>query len=491
MGPARQLMMPISRRRLLAGGAIAGAMLAGPITREALGVAHEGKVELSIATRSIEVNGRAASVFGLMQPDGRHGLVMNAGQNFRVRLTNDAREPALIHWHGMTPPNAQDGVPGVTQPLLPPGRSYDYDFPVSLPGTNWMHSHRGLQEQRLMAAPLIVRDPLEAGLDEQEVVIMLHDFTFRDPEEILADLTRGMSHGAGHGMDHSMSHDMSAMPTGPMPGGAMPAMADLNDVSYDAYLANDRTLEDPEIVTVERAGRVRLRIINAAASTNFLIDLGRLQGTLIAVDGRPIAPVAGAFFPLAVAQRADIRLTLPDEARAWPILAVREGSPVRTGIILATRSAAIDKIQSTGDRAIGVLDPGLNYLAPAEAALELLPADRRMSIALFGDMMRYEWGLADLVGGARNISVRQGERVELDLVNRSSMSHPMHLHGHHFQIVGVDGRRFMGAVRDTVLVPIGSRVTIAFDAGNPGRWMFHCHNLYHMVRGMMSEVAYT
>ena len=106
-------------------------------------------------------------------------------------------------------------------------------------------------------------------------------------------------------------------------------------------------------------------------------------------------------------------------------------------------------------------------------------------------MMRYQWSLADLAGEARNISVRQGERVELDLVNRSAMSHPMHLHGHHFQIVAIDGNRVGGAVRDTVLVPIGSTVTIAFDAGNPGRWMFHCHNLYHMVRGMMGEVAYT
>jgi len=484
-------MAPISRRRLLAGGAIAGAMLTGPIARRALGVAHEGKVSLSIATRTIEVNGRSASVFGLIQPNGRPGLVMDAGQNFRVRLTNNVLEPALIHWHGMTPPNDQDGVPGVTQPLLPPGQSYEYDFPVDLPGTNWMHSHRGLQEQRLMAAPLIVRDPSEAGLDEQEVVIMLHDFTFRDPEEILADLTGGMSHGAGHDKNHSMSHDMSAMPGGSMPGGPMPTMADLNDVAYDAYLANDRTLEDPDIVTVERAGRVRLRIINAAASTNFMIDLGRLQGTLIAVDGRPITPVAGAIFPLAMAQRADIRLALPDEARAWPILAVREGSTARTGIVLATRSAAIDKIPSLGKEPIGAIDPGLGYLAPPQVGLGDRPADRRMSIALQGDMMGYEWGLADLAGEARSISVRQGEHVELDLVNRSLMSHPMHLHGHHFQIVAIDGRRFMGAVRDTVLVPIGSTVTIAFDADNPGRWMFHCHNLYHMVRGMMSEVAYT
>ena len=85
---------------------------------------------------------------------------------------------------------------------------------------------------------------------------------------------------------------------------------------------------------------------------------------------------------------------------------------------------------------------------------------------------------------------KRGERVEIELVNQTQMSHPMHLHGHHFQVVAVNGAPLSGAVRDTVLVPVGGSVTIAFDAGNPGRWMFHCHNLYHMASGMMTEVAY-
>ena len=136
-------------------------------------------------------------MFGLLQPNGAHGLVMNAGERFRVRLSNAVQEPALIHWHGLTPPNDQDGVPGVTQPPLAPGERHDYDFAVALPGTNWMHSHHVLQEQSLMAAPLIVRDPKDAARDEQEVVILLHDFTFQLPDEILSKLSKGMSHDHG------------------------------------------------------------------------------------------------------------------------------------------------------------------------------------------------------------------------------------------------------------------------------------------------------
>jgi FtsP/CotA-like multicopper oxidase with cupredoxin domain len=85
----------------------------------------------------------------------------------------------------------------------------------------------------------------------------------------------------------------------------------------------------------------------------------------------------------------------------------------------------------------------------------------------------------------------KGQRVEIELVNHSMMAHPIHLHGHAFQVVAIDGRTIQGAVRDTVLVPpMMGRVRIAFDADNPGRWPLHCHNLYHMATGMMMEFRY-
>ena len=70
------------------------------------------------------------------------------------------------------------------------------------------------------------------------------------------------------------------------------------------------------------------------------------------------------------------------------------------------------------------------------------------------------------------------------------MAHPIHLHGHVFQVTAINGQALHGAVRDTVLVSVGGRVRIAFDADNPGRWAFHCHNLYHMETGMMTEFRY-
>ena len=234
--------------------------------------------------RSIEVNGKPASVLRIAQPDGTPGLATAVGGQFRVRVDNTLDVPTLIHWHGLAPPWQQDGVPGTSAPPIPPGGAADYDFPLCFGGTFWMHSHQGLQEQELLAAPLIIHDG-RAAPDEQDVVVMLAGFSFTPPEAIFAGLRKGsaMAGMKMPGMDMSEAGTPSK--------GAPP---DLNDVKYDAFLANDRTLADPAVILVEPGGTVLLRIINSSAMSAYHVDLGALQGTLIAVDGMRVQPVPGA-----------------------------------------------------------------------------------------------------------------------------------------------------------------------------------------------------
>jgi FtsP/CotA-like multicopper oxidase with cupredoxin domain len=479
----------LSRRGFMAGGTALATLAALP--RIAIASAP---AKLAITRRSLEVNGKAASVFGIQQADGTHGLTLDPGQRFLVELTNKAGEDAVIHWHGMTPPYLQDGVADKERPLLAADATAAYDF-APRTGTHWMHSHHGLQEQRLMAAPLIVHSADDQKADVQEVVVLLHDFTFRDPAEILAGLGApgGMSH-AGHDMSgHDMSGmDMSGMDMGGMDMGGGAAMAmDLNDVDYDAYLANDRTLADPLVVRAERMGRVRLRLINGATSTAFHIDLGSLTGSVVAVDGNPIQPVGGRRFPMTMGQRLDILVELPKEGGAFPILAEREGGVERTGIILATPDATVARIAAQGDKAAGPVTVDFERQLSALQPLAAKDAAARLRITLNGSMSPYVWSInSETFGRHHPLEVREGQRVIVEMVNQSMMAHPMHLHGHHFQVVGLDGSNFQGAMRDTVLVPIGGSVSIAFDADNRGRWPFHCHNLLHMATGMMTEVVY-
>src|SRR5271154_1226675 len=320
--------MSVSRRAVIASALAAAA--AGPASVTVVGDEPPVTI-LRLQRRSIEVNGKSASVYGISQPSGMAGLTTNVGDRFRVRVENQIDAPSLIHWHGMAPPWQQDGVPGISGPPIPPGESADYDFPLRFGGTFWMHSHQGLQEQLLMTAPLIIHD----GRDEpgqQEVVLMLHDFSFTPPEEIYAAL-RKPDKMAGMGGKPSSGMAMPGMAMGAKSGAD--AAPDLNDVAYDALLANDRTLADPEVIKVGPGGRVLLRVINGSSMSNFHLDLGALDGELIAVDGFRVQPVTARRFPIAVAQRLDIRLAMPPGATAYPVLAILEGAARQTGIVLA------------------------------------------------------------------------------------------------------------------------------------------------------------
>jgi FtsP/CotA-like multicopper oxidase with cupredoxin domain len=352
-----------------------------------------------------------------------------------------------------------------------------------------------------MAAPLVVRSAGDLRADMQEVTVLLHDFTFKDPAEILAKLTggSGMAHG-GHGSSNPEMDRAHAGHTMTMPGmsaghGAEPpeggVAMDLNDIEYDAYLANDRTLEDPQVVRVERGGRVRLRLINGATSTAFHLDLGRLDGTVVAADGNPVKPVTGRRFGMAMGQRLDIFIQLPTDGGAFPVLAQREGDRQRTGIILATPEATVSTVGGLADAAAGPVNLSLEERLVALEPLPARPADASFKMMLTGKMAPYAWSIDDRPHGQhRPLQVSKGQRVVVEMVNASDMAHPMHLHGHTFQVIGLKGVPVTGAVRDTVLVPVKGSVTIAFDADNPGRWPLHCHNLLHMATGMMTEVVY-
>src|SRR5205823_5349171 len=116
---------------------------------------------------------------------------------------------------------------------------------------------------------------------QQELIVLLNDFSFTQPEQIYEGLRKGgsMLKIAGGGATKPGMSDMAQ------------AAPDLNDVKYDAFLANYRTLADPEVIKVEPRSKVLLRVINSSSMSNFHLDLGQLKGELIAVDGFPVVPV--------------------------------------------------------------------------------------------------------------------------------------------------------------------------------------------------------
>lgn len=498
--------MRIDRRHfMVGGGALALAVPSFPSRAEA------AQPLLMVSSRTIEVNRRAAKVFGIEGASGKSGIMAREGDRFSGLFRNATADPLIMHWHGQVHAAADQDRARPNGGALAPNAHDIHDFLLT-PGTHWMHSHQ-LTEQQLLAAPMIARER-DAG-DVQDVVVMLHDFAFRSPAEILAELGGANAHGAGaHSSTGSppggrasppmsgqseMNH--GSMPMGGMMhgnmnhrgGGMMPGMSGMrvhaNDVRYDAFLANDRTLDDPEVVRVERGGTTRLRIVNGGTATAFFIDTGALDAECIAVDGSRCQPLKSRRFPLAQGQRIDLLLRIPIEGGAFPIFAQVEADRRRTGIILSTAGATITKLGETALEDAPYASLALDERLRAMIPLPERKADRTYHLML-GEEAGYRWTINGKVHGEHQaLEARVGERIEIMFMNPTMMMHPMHLHGHHFQVVGSRAGRFSGPVRDTIIVPPHTPVMVAFDADKPGAWYIHCHHLYHMATGMMTELS--
>jgi FtsP/CotA-like multicopper oxidase with cupredoxin domain len=176
---------------------------------------------------------------------------------------------------------------------------------------------------------------------------------------------------------------------------------------------------------------------------------------------------------------------------SYPILAQVEGKRARTGIVLATSGAPVSRLPPEAGETAPPVDLSLERRFEAVTPLTPRAPDVTHRVTLAGAMAPYAWSLnGEYWPNVTPLMIAPGQRVAIEMVNHSMMAHPMHLHGHAFQVVAINGAPLTGAVRDTVLVPPMGSVTIAFDADNRGRWAFHCHNLYHMTTGMMTEVRY-
>ncbi|NNM58238.1 MAG: multicopper oxidase family protein [Legionellales bacterium] len=444
-------------------------------------------IELIVTQKNIMIDGKKEPVYWISQPDGTWGYEGVKGQYFNVIVKNQTNVPTVIHWHGLVMPNSQDGVPE-TQPLIQPGKEYAYHFKLKQAGTFWMHSHSDLQLQRYLSAPLIIRDPNDQT-KTHDVIMMLADFSPKSAETIFKELKEGMDMPMS--MAEMNNDSMKSMSSDTK---SMAAKPDLNDVNYAALLTNYRTLKNPEIVRVKPGEKVRLRIINGASATNFFVNSGVLKAELIAADGEDIHPISGQVFQIGEGQRIDLIVTIPDTKKAiYPILAQGEGTKMQTGIILATTDATtIPHYSETAPQAAGALSYSQEWKLKAMHPLPQKPIDETLTVNLEGNMAKYEWKINNQMWpNITPLLVHANHRVEMIINNQTEMAHPIHLHGHVFEVTEIDGKPVQdGAMRDTVLVMPHSTVKVQFDTDNPGMWMLHCHMLYHQAAGMMTMMDY-
>jgi FtsP/CotA-like multicopper oxidase with cupredoxin domain len=131
---------------------------------------------------------------------------------------------------------------------------------------------------------------------------------------------------------------------------------------------------------------------------------------------------------------------------------------------------------------------GTDPVAVEQVQLPVKNPDVTHDLNIEGPVGKYTWTInGKTYNPAEGLPVRQGQRVRLRFGNKTEMFHPMHLHGHTFQVRGAGGT---GPRKDTVIVLPKQTLEVDFDANNPGQWLTHCHNVYHGEAGMMTVVSY-
>lgn len=431
---------------------------------------------LTAAAGPVDLGGRAVDTWSY---DGRvpGPLVrVRAGEVVQATLVNQLPTTTSVHWHGLALRNDADGVPDVTQAPVRAGTEFTYEFTAPAPGTYWFHPHSGTQLDRGLYAPLIVDDPDETLSYDDEWVVVLDDWldgVTGSPDEVLAELRRGMDPSAGHdGGRHMLMGASSALLGG-----------DAGDVRYPHFLLNGRLPGAPATYQGRPGARLRIRLINAGSDTAFRVALGGHRLRVTHADGFPVEPVDVDAVLLGMGERYDIVVTL--QSGVFPLVALAEGKEGSAFGVVRTAAGT----EPAADTQPPELDRRILSYRMLRAAQPARLADkavaRTLRLDLTGSMERYDWGFNGRRFDHRHMeAVREGERVKLELFNRTTMWHPVHLHGHTFALA--DG----GARKDTVIVLPKQRLEAVFDADNPGRWMIHCHNVYHAEAGMMTTLAY-
>lgn len=447
------------------------------------------RLVLEAAPVQWDLGGRVVSTWAYGDTVPGAGFHVTAGERVQIAFTNRLPDATSVHWHGLAINNAMDGVPQVTTPETRPGGTFVFDFVVPDPGTHWFHPHTGLQLDHGLYAPFIVADPAEPGRYDHEWVLVLDDWTDGvgpSPEELMRQLLEGATPG---GMP--MGGPMGGTPGSGMGMGDARGMGGMStqsgDVPYSLFLVNGRAATDPDVLRASPGQRVRLRIINAAADTVFAVAVDGHDMSVTHTDGYPVEPTTAQVLLVGMGERYDVTVTLG--SGVFPVVAEPLG---KSGLARALIRTGAGSLPGPGYRppqldgsAVTVGD----LRVAAGAALPRRDPDTTQDVVLSGSMTPYQWTINGATYAETTpLTISEGQSGRFRIVNHSMMSHPLHFHGHTFQLGPAGGT---GPRKDTLLLPAMAAATIDLAADNPGKWMVHCHNAYHAEAGMMTRLDYT
>lgn len=412
------------------------------------------------------------------------------GDTVRVILQNKLSDPTSLHWHGLPVPNAMDGIPGVTQNAVKPEESFTYEFTVTTPGTYWYHSHQKSAEQEDMGlyGTLIVEPKNQPVHYDQDITLVLDEW-----------MTGGTS-GNMSGMDHST---MSGMDSGQMTGmdhSNMPEM-DSGGMSHDAmmkqmynlFTVNGAAGSRIKPIAAKSGQRIKLRFVNAGFQTH-LLHLDNQVFKVTHTDGQPIqepTELRNQLVAIAPGERYDIEFTAGDTS-FWIDDHNDSSAAKDIRIPVLLNGQKLNRFTESTPAKLPRVDM-TQYGSHATASAQKYDKTYQMvlnnSTTASGEEQYTING--QVFPNIPPITVKKGDQVKVTLQNIGTSDHPMHLHGHFFHVLTLNGKPVHSdIVKDTLNVRPGETYEVAFQADNDGDWMFHCHDLHHAAAGMMTELHY-
>ncbi len=450
----------------------------------------------------------------------------NIGDELAIAVANRLDHPTSVHWHGIVLRNDMDGAEPAT-PNIAAGDDFTYRFSVPFAGTYWAHPHVGLEEDMGLYLPVIVDDPNEPGAYDAEWIVVMDDWTDgvgKSPQELFDSLTApskpSMSMTPTTTTPPTTATTSPTKTTTPTRSGApsatrttsgtsgttstsgMPGMpgtpegevgksdllgGDAGDIAYPYYLINGRIPTAATTFNAKPRQRIRIRFINTGSDTAFRVALAEHSMTVTHTDGYPVVPTKVDALLIGMAERYDVIVTAADGI--FPLVASAEGKNAVARAVLVTGSGSTPDPEfrpAELDKTVGVID-----MFTATTTVNLGPAEPNLDlpVVLGGNMTKYDWTInGEPYSKTNPLHVKQGQRPTLKFDNQTMMYHPIHLHGHTFQLIKADGSP--GARKDTVIVLPKQKINAVLVADNPGLWMMHCHNTYHQAAGMQTRLDY-
>jgi FtsP/CotA-like multicopper oxidase with cupredoxin domain len=478
----------LTRRVLLGGAAALGATGLGlpllPPARAAAGLPPRGPVPQG---RVHELTFRAQQqLFPLMGADrplseawtyGEHLMPVvrvRQGDSIRAILDNALPEHTTIHWHGVRVPNAMDGVQYVTQPPVKPGTRFAYEFTPPDTGTFFFHPHcnESAQVGQGLTGVLIVEGD-EAEPSDADIVMGCKDWRLKEDGTWLPFFT---SEGASRAGTFGTLRTVNAVET---------------------FTSN-----------VPAQGDIRLRILNLDATRMMDVGVEGAEAFVIATDGNPVEPFALHTWRLGAAMRMDVLVRAPKAGERFVVNDYFAREPHLLGAFTAVASDRQQRpfaprgLSAPSDIPRADLNRAerLSFIfsassGAAAAVLDSLPAGDPLAEVLMDSLCvgsKTFWAINKATwpsGDHRTLppplgQLEAGKSYVFELQNITPHPHPIHLHGHTFEVLSASRQQLPRFLADTVLIQPRERMEIAFVAA-PGNWMFHCHVVEHQEGGMM------